>query len=62
MIIGIGGSYLGIEFVYEALCNAVEYFLLFQVNSGDGRSLYFIANVDPINFSKVVKDLNHEVL
>jgi hypothetical protein len=24
VVIGIGGSYLGIEFVYEALCNAVE--------------------------------------
>jgi glucose-6-phosphate isomerase len=47
--IGIGGSYLSIEFVYEALrseenCKA----------AAKGRTIRFLANVDPIDFSRSV--------
>ncbi|CAN0256155.1 unnamed protein product [Hapterophycus canaliculatus] len=47
--IGIGGSYLGPEFVYEALqCEpAAE-------GAAKGRTLRFLANVDPVDVSRAI--------
>lgn len=50
VVIGIGGSYLGIEFVYEALRNAYP----------QDRKLRFLANVDPIDFGRATEGLNPE--
>ncbi len=47
---GIGGSYLSIEFVYEALRN--KYL--------NDRKLRFLANVDPIDFARATDGLNAE--
>ncbi len=51
--IGIGGSYLGPDFVHEALrtepsCSA----------AADGRHLRFLANVDPIDLARSLEDLD----
>jgi glucose-6-phosphate isomerase len=53
--IGIGGSYLGPEFVYEALrtdpaCAA----------AAQGRRLRFLANVDPIDVARALEGLRPE--
>lgn len=53
--IGIGGSFLGPEFVYEALrfdatCRAAS----------EGRTIKFLANVDPIDFARATDGLNVE--
>lgn len=53
--IGIGGSYLGPEFVYEAMrtdegCK----------KSSEGRSLRFLANVDPVDVSRALEGLDPE--
>jgi glucose-6-phosphate isomerase len=48
--VGIGGSYLSIEFVYEALRN--KYL--------NDRKLRFLANVDPIDFARATDGLNAE--
>ena len=53
--IGIGGSYLGIDFVYESIRHHPE-----CKKQGQGFSLYFIPNVDPIDFVRVTEGLNHE--
>ncbi|CAI2361858.1 unnamed protein product [Moneuplotes crassus] len=55
VVIGIGGSYLGPEFVYEALrydstCN----------QAAEGRNLRFLANVDPTDFSRSMEGLDIE--
>ena len=55
VVIGIGGSYLGPEFVYEALryddkCN----------EAGKGRTLRFLANVDPTDFKRSIEGLDLE--
>ena len=50
VLIGIGGSYLGIEFVYEALKNKYP----------QKRTLRFLANVDPIDFSRATEGLDPE--
>jgi glucose-6-phosphate isomerase len=55
VVIGIGGSYLGIEFVYEALRSHPEARKL-----ANGRKLKFLANVDPIDFTRAVEGLNAE--
>lgn len=55
IVIGIGGSYLGIEFVYEALRSHPE-----AKKLSNGRRLRFLANVDPIDFSRAVEGLNVE--
>lgn len=47
---GIGGSYLSIEFVYEALRNKYQ----------NDRKLRFLANVDPIDFARATDGLNAE--
>lgn len=45
--IGIGGSYLGVEFVYEALKTDPE-----ASEAAKGRRLRFLANVDPIDVQR----------
>jgi glucose-6-phosphate isomerase len=54
-VIGIGGSYLGPEFVFEALrTDAVSR------KGAEGRKLKFLANVDPIDFSRAMEDIEIE--
>lgn len=53
IVIGIGGSYLSIEFVYEALKSHPKYSCLSQ-----GRTIRFLANVDPIDFSRAISGLS----
>ncbi|EAR82568.2 glucose-6-phosphate isomerase (macronuclear) [Tetrahymena thermophila SB210] len=52
VVIGIGGSYLSIEFVYEALRSHPE-----AVARAQDRKLRFLANVDPIDFSRATEGL-----
>lgn len=55
VVIGIGGSYLGPEFVYEALRyedNCYE--------AAKGRTLRFLANVDPTDFKRSIEGLDLE--
>ena len=49
IVIGIGGSYLSIEFVYEALRSHPVY-----KEKAGGRMIRFLANVDPIDFSRAI--------
>nr|AZL94196.1 glucose-6-phosphate isomerase [Cardiosporidium cionae] len=53
--VGIGGSYLGSEFLYEGLRSLPE-----AITAADGRTLRFLANVDPIDFRRATEDLNPE--
>mmetsp|Transcript_807 Transcript_807/g.1508 ORF Transcript_807/g.1508 Transcript_807/m.1508 type:complete len:555 (-) Transcript_807:169-1833(-) len=53
--IGIGGSYLGPEFVYEALRFEPQ-----SKESSKGRRLRFLANVDPVDVSRATEGLNPE--
>eukprot|EP00927_Polykrikos_kofoidii_P047507 TRINITY_DN416_c0_g1_i1.p1 TRINITY_DN416_c0_g1~~TRINITY_DN416_c0_g1_i1.p1 ORF type:complete len:549 (-),score=104.04 TRINITY_DN416_c0_g1_i1:249-1895(-) len=53
--IGIGGSYLGVEFVFEALKTDVE-----AAEAAKGRRLRFLANVDPIDVRRALEGLNAE--
>eukprot|EP00928_Gymnodinium_smaydae_P095033 TRINITY_DN80_c0_g1_i2.p1 TRINITY_DN80_c0_g1~~TRINITY_DN80_c0_g1_i2.p1 ORF type:complete len:565 (+),score=153.61 TRINITY_DN80_c0_g1_i2:211-1695(+) len=53
--IGIGGSYLGVEFVYEALRTDPE-----CAEAAKGRRLRFLANVDPIDVKRALEGLNAE--
>lgn len=53
--IGIGGSYLGVEFVYEALKSHPKV----SEAAGD-RELHLIANVDPLDAAQKFKELDHE--
>ena len=50
LAIGIGGSYLGPEFLYEALRADAS-----CKKAADGRTLKFIANVDPVDFARQVR-------
>jgi glucose-6-phosphate isomerase len=50
IVIGIGGSYLSIEFVYEALRSHPKYKAL-----AEGRKIRFLANVDPIDFNRAIE-------
>jgi len=55
LAVGIGGSYLGPEFLYEALradstCK----------KAASGRTLKFVANVDPVDFARQVDGLDAE--
>ena len=52
--IGIGGSYLGPEFVYEAL----RFYENGEANKG--MNLRFLANVDPIDFARASAGLDIE--
>jgi glucose-6-phosphate isomerase len=51
--IGIGGSYLGPEFVHEVLRTEPR-----AARAAAGRRLRFLANVDPIDVSRALEDLN----
>lgn len=51
--IGIGGSYLGPEFVFEALKTDPD-----ASNQATGRSLRFLANVDPTDVARALADLD----
>jgi glucose-6-phosphate isomerase len=51
LVIGIGGSYLGPEFVFEALKTDKE-----SSKAAAGRKLKFLANVDPIDFARAFTD------
>jgi glucose-6-phosphate isomerase len=53
--IGIGGSYLGPEFVFEALKTDPE-----ASREASGRTLRFLANVDPVDVSRALAGLNPE--
>ena len=53
--IGIGGSYLGPEFVYESLRNNPK-----CAKASAGRRLRFLANVDPIDVARALEGLNPE--
>uniref|UniRef100_A0A0G4HDB2 Glucose-6-phosphate isomerase n=1 Tax=Chromera velia CCMP2878 TaxID=1169474 RepID=A0A0G4HDB2_9ALVE len=53
--IGIGGSYLGPEFVFEALRTEEE-----AVAAASGRRLRFLANVDPIDVKRALEGLMPE--
>jgi glucose-6-phosphate isomerase len=55
IVIGIGGSYLGPEFVYESLRFADK-----CEEASKGRSLRFLANVDPVDFSRSMHGLDIE--
>lgn len=50
IVIGIGGSYLSIEFVYEALRSHQRY-----KEKSTNRTIRFLANVDPIDFNRAVE-------
>ena len=53
--IGIGGSYLGVDFVYNAMKSHPDYERLSQ-----GFNLRFIANVCPIDFHRAIEGLDVE--
>jgi len=53
--IGIGGSYLGPEFVYEALREDET-----CKKASEGLRLRFLANVDPIDFKRAMEGLDVE--
>merc|ERR1740124_184361 len=53
--VGIGGSYLGAEFVLEALRTDAG-----CAKAAAGRSLKFMANVDPIGFGRATASLDPE--
>ena len=53
--IGIGGSYLGPEFAYEALRHDAV-----ANAAAAGRRLRFLANVDPVDVSRALEGLNPE--
>lgn len=55
MIIGIGGSYLGPEFVFEALRQDET-----SKKAAEGRRLKFLANVDPIDFNRAMEGFDIE--
>ena len=55
LCIGIGGSYLGPEFVYEALKADPD-----AEKAAQGRTLRFLANVDPVDFHLCTRDLDPE--
>merc|ERR1719183_3224064 len=52
LCIGIGGSYLGVEFVLEALRTDAK-----AAEKAKGRSLRFLANVDPIDVKRALSGL-----
>ncbi|KAK8828305.1 hypothetical protein WA538_002816, partial [Blastocystis sp. DL] len=53
--IGIGGSYLGPQFVYEALR-----FDPMGHKTSEGRELHFVANVDPLDMGREIEHLDPE--
>ena len=55
LAIGIGGSFLGPEFVYEALKTDANASV-----AAKGRKCRFLANVDPVDVSRALEGLNPE--
>lgn len=55
IVIGIGGSYLGPEFVFEAMKFDNE-----SKKASTGMKLKFLANVDPIDFHRAISDIDIE--
>jgi len=53
--VGIGGSYLGPEFLHEVLKTEPE-----GINSSLGYNLRFLANVDPVDVERTCADLDPE--
>jgi len=53
--VGIGGSYLGPEFLHEVLKTEEE-----GINSSLGYQLRFLANVDPVDVERTCADLDPE--
>eukprot|EP01068_Selenidium_serpulae_P015086 Selendium_serpulae@DN6177_c4_g1_i2.p1 len=53
--IGIGGSYLGPEFAYEALSTHHE-----AARNAEGRTLRFLANIDPVDVKRALRGLDAE--
>ena len=53
--IGIGGSYLGVEFIYEALRKDGA-----ASACAEGRRLRFLANVDPVDVARALEGLSPE--
>ena len=53
--VGIGGSYLGPEFVFEALKQDVKAY-----EQARGRQLKFLANVDPVDVYRAIDGLDPE--
>jgi glucose-6-phosphate isomerase len=53
--VGIGGSYLGPEFLHEVMKTEPE-----GINSALGYSLRFLANVDPVDAERICADLDPE--
>lgn len=53
--IGIGGSYLGPEYVYESLRSEAT-----AKAAATGRTLRFLANVDPVDVDRATQGLNPE--
>ena len=53
--VGIGGSYLGPEFLHECLKTEPE-----GINSALGYTLRFLANVDPVDVERTCADLDPE--
>ena len=53
--VGIGGSYLGPEFLHECLKTEPE-----GINSALGYNLRFLANVDPVDIERTCADLDPE--
>lgn len=53
IVVGIGGSYLSLEFVYEALRSSS-----ITAQNTQGRRIRFLANVDPVDFARAVQGLN----
>lgn len=50
--VGIGGSYLGVDFIFEALRTKYGF--------EDGRTMRFLANVDPIDVRRALSGLDPE--
>eukprot|EP00814_Leptocylindrus_danicus_P006454 CAMPEP_0116004790 /NCGR_PEP_ID=MMETSP0321-20121206/799_1 /TAXON_ID=163516 /ORGANISM="Leptocylindrus danicus var. danicus, Strain B650" /LENGTH=793 /DNA_ID=CAMNT_0003473133 /DNA_START=24 /DNA_END=2405 /DNA_ORIENTATION=+ len=53
--VGIGGSYLGPEFLYECLKTEPD-----GINSALGYNLRFLSNVDPVDIERTCADLDPE--
>jgi glucose-6-phosphate isomerase len=53
--IGIGGSYLGANFVYESLHTDAD-----SAAAAKGRQLRFLANVDPVGSARALEGLDPE--
>lgn len=55
--VGIGGSYLGPDFVYQALRNDAA---AYESGPNAGFSLHFLANVDPVDVKRAVEGFDPE--